>query len=504
MSTSTRGHGTWRRAIANLTDGQLQLMLVLLYLGSRAIFYFMGVRFDLRPLDTSWHILDPALLRDDLLRSVWFTPGQPPLYNLMLGAVMKLSADPAFRAGVFALLYGTASLTTCLLLYRLLRRLEVVGWLAWSATALFMLSPALVLYENIPYYMMFELLLLTLACLQCHVAIERGTWRSYFALFMVLTTLIWIRAMFQIYWLLVLVAFCMLARPDRLRTILRAAVVPVLFVLALYAKNLAVTGEFATSSWLGMSLVKHTVHQLPLEERRQLVAEGELSPLASRDITFDVPEQLPAYFARQAPTGIAVLDQPRKSTQHVNYHHLAYVAVSRDALHDALYVIEHHPRLYLRSIREAFLMFMRPAADYPYLRPNRDALEPWGRLYAHLFAGQLRYPKDPWFVREPGTIGYVVLVAYVLSVAAGLTWLVRDKLRQGAAQHITLGFIWLNVMYVSFVGNALEIGENQRFRFVVQPLLIVILAVLLTRLALARRHARPSHALGDRVSTLPA
>jgi hypothetical protein len=491
------------KSISSPSDRALQLALVLAFLGSRVVFHLLGVRFDLRPLDTSWHILDPVLLREDLLRSALSSPAQPPLYNLMLGAVLKLGSDPALLAGSFRVLYGAMSLGTCLLLFQLLRRLGIKAGGAWFASALFMVSPALALYECIPYYELPVLLLLTLAGLQCHRALECPARRRFFWLFMSMAALIWLRPMFQIQWFVTLLAFCIAARPRQWRSLLRAASLPLLLVLALYGKNLVISGQLATSSWLGMSLVKHTVHQLPLAEREQLVEQGALSPLALRNTTFDPPDMLPAYFSQQPATGIAALDQRTRSTGHPNFHHLAYVAVSRQALHDALYVIEHHPRLYLRSVGEAFLMFLRPASDYPYLRPNRDAIERWASGYARFVAGQPRYVRDPWFVREPGTMGYVLLTSYALCAVAGLAWLVRRQLRGGRPVDVTLGFLWLNIMYVSFLGNALEIGENQRFRFQVHPFMIAILCVLVARTAAAWRKARLGSRLRERVSDLP-
>lgn len=37
---------------------------------------------------------------------------------------------------------------------------------------------------------------------------------------------------------------------------------------------------------------------------------------------------------------------------------------------------------------------------------------------------------------------------------------------------------WVTVAYVTVAGNALEVGENQRFRFEVEPLVLVLAAWL--------------------------
>ena len=92
------------------------LWLIALYAISRLAFRAAGVRFDLRPLDTSWQILDPVLLRHDLLESLFYMPGQPPLYNLMLGLVLKTGGNDTVLALLFRCLYSAMALATVLLL----------------------------------------------------------------------------------------------------------------------------------------------------------------------------------------------------------------------------------------------------------------------------------------------------------------------------------------------------------------------------------------------------
>jgi hypothetical protein len=51
-------------------------------------------------------------------------------------------------------------------------------------------------------------------------------------------------------------------------------------------------------------------------------------------------------------------------------------------------------------------------------------------------------------------------------------------------------YLFSSLLYVSVVGNMLEIGENCRFRFMVDPFFVVLLAMALTR-ALTRRKSPP-------------
>jgi hypothetical protein len=48
-------------------------------------------------------------------------------------------------------------------------------------------------------------------------------------------------------------------------------------------------------------------------------------------------------------------------------------------------------------------------------------------------------------------------------------------------QRATLGLACVNIAYVALVVNSLTAGENNRFRFVTDPLSLVLLAVLVDR-----------------------
>src|SRR5437868_15126712 len=71
-------------------DRRGMLFVVAAIVASRVIYYLLGVRFDMTPLGKFDQILDPVLLRTNLLQSLWYLHSQPPAFNLGLGIVLKL------------------------------------------------------------------------------------------------------------------------------------------------------------------------------------------------------------------------------------------------------------------------------------------------------------------------------------------------------------------------------------------------------------------------------
>ena len=72
---------------------------------SRALYYFLGVRFDSSLLYQAWQILDVNLLRDRLVESLLNLHCQPPLFNLFVGLIIKVCPnhlDAVFHGVTFA------------------------------------------------------------------------------------------------------------------------------------------------------------------------------------------------------------------------------------------------------------------------------------------------------------------------------------------------------------------------------------------------------------------
>jgi len=124
--------------------------LVALFIVSRVLLAATMGKLDTNPLLYYWQYADPKLLREDLLRTVFYLHSQPPLYNLFLGLGLKLF--PKTTRLPFAACQYLTSLVFALALVRLMRRLDVPKTLAFLLTAGFILSPPYLSYEHWLFY----------------------------------------------------------------------------------------------------------------------------------------------------------------------------------------------------------------------------------------------------------------------------------------------------------------------------------------------------------------
>ncbi len=473
----------------------------LAYLLSRLYALAHGVAFDASPIDTYWQLLDPALLQHDLGRSLWLLHSQPPLFNALVGLSLKLGgpAAPALLSAVFHLL----GLALHLAMTALMTRLSVRPAAALAVTAAFAFTPASLLYEAWLFYTWPVAALLTVAAVQLHRLATRPTPLAAAAFTAALAAVVLTRGAFHPLWLLAWSALALALHPRPRRRAALAAAAPLALVALVFIKNAALFGAPAGSTWLGMNLAKLTTHPLPPAERQHLADQGLLSP-----VSVHVPFSPLAAYADAAPDAFALpahlpphpaLTAPTKSTGATNYNHHAYIPISRAYLADARRLIAARPAHYARSVARAALLFARPPWDYAFLEPNRGRLHPlvtpWDTLYGVPGAPPGRPDPDDLtdLARRAGWLSALLAAAATLWALWTGARSLRDTSTRPRA--VTRLFVASTIAYVFAVGVLFELGENMRFRMMIEPLawcLVAAAAAALLRALLRRPLDRPA------------
>jgi hypothetical protein len=470
-----------------LKPGRREILLVAAaFLLTRILAAALGVRFDVAPLDFYWQYVDPALLARDLWGSVLPLHSQPPLFNLFLGAVLRL--PEGLRMPAFQAVYLTLGLTLVLALLGLLARLGVGPRLRTGLTLITVVSPVLVLYENLLSPALPIAAALTGSALFFHRFMAERRLGDGLVFGAFVAALVLTHSLFHLIWLIVALGLAALglwrprptpaaARKTRLATAL-ALLLPLLLGLAWYARSLALHGSFAASSWLGMSLANTAPRMMSPADRRSLLT-GERAVLKIPPFS-----PLPAY-AGLVPTppatGRPVLDQPWKSTGAINLHHLAYRDVSRLYRDAWVSLVRLRPDLQARAVGAAWLVSFHSAADSSWFGDNRVRLGLWPDLGRWL-SGQV----EPF----QGVLGgWYVAWLTLLGWAAGVAWGIWESvkaLRTGRQDRsrpaaLTVAYLTFTVLWVALVGNLVELGENDRFRLFAQPLATALLGGFLAK-----------------------
>jgi hypothetical protein len=424
-----------------------------------------GLRFDADTLHY-WHLLDLGILREDLLRGLLYLHSQPPLYNLAVGLVLKCVPEPsaarAFEAALLVL--GFLAIAG---IHALIVELGTPRRAALGFALLQTLSTTWLVYESWLFYTLPVAALLTWAAVFLARA-ARGSRRAAVACAASVLALSWTRATYHPAWAALSLALLLVAvhggAPRVVRAARRGALVALVLVLALPAKNALLVGAFAGSSWLGMNLAHMTTERLPEAMREEWIRAGALSPLA-RVPSFSplsaFPEEL-----RAVPPGLPAhpaLTAPLKADGAPNFNHAAYVRIAREYQQAARVVVARRPDVYLERVRRAVRTWLRPPTDYILVVPAREALGDWDRLHSRLLL---------WSSLERRRAGpsWVLLPAAVLLLLA----LAQRAPAERRRALVLTAFPLLAIAWNAGFSNLLDVEENNRFRVEVEGLMVAL------------------------------
>jgi len=353
----------------------------------------------------------------------------------------------------------------------LMRRSEIPDGISAAVLALFALSPGFAVYRYWLFYTLPVAFALLVAAIGLTLYLERER-RIGLILFTSAATLVMMtRSVFHPLWL---VAACVVLLPFvRSRgKFLLACAVPLVIVNLWFLKNYHVVGSYAGSTWLGMSLTKRW--PLSQKEVAELKSRGALPAFWQRR-PFQEPANFePFGFFRGEEHLHPALDAPYKSNGEPNFNHRDYVAISDAMLAGDRYLIRHYPVRYARRVATAFLLFVQPGpnsvhflVDYDFDRVHRYR-DAWTRYL--FWGGPVTRPIRMF--APPPNLGLVLFPILLLAGA--------HAARRGSGLY---AFLLVTIVWVAAVANLIEIGENDRMRWEVEPFLAILLGYTVHRVA---------------------
>ena len=477
---------------------------------SRLGYYLLGVRFDARPIQHYFQFIDPELLKHRLIESMYYLHVQPPGWNLYIGMFLKLF--PSSYSTALHCAYLVLGLVTYWFVFYLMRVLGVSRWVAFTLTAWFLVSPGVVLFENLLLYeyVVWFLLVAAAAVLWRYAAGGSAFWILVF--FALLLALVFVRNFFHLIYVVAILAVLVYLFKGQRKSVLLAAALPLLIVLGLYTKNWILFGAFSGSTWLGMNMDTITAHQLTGTEARDLISRGVISPVALLDIGTPIELYRP-YIQPPARTGIPVLDDCVTSTGATNFNCLAFRQIQHIYTRDGLALLRTYPIVYLRSFEAAWFTYFLPTGDFPSFDLNRPRIRAIDRFWNVVFFGQFEDAGDRKNLRRladrGASISLVFHTGVFLMTGLPLLWIwgivyLVCGVRRGVldrASATLLGFLLFNIGYVTAIANLLSSFENNRYRFPIDAFYVVLLGVALEQLI--RRYGTATASSGVVVTTLP-
>lgn len=460
-------------------------VLLIVFAASRLVAYGLGIRYDASPMYWFFQILDPVHLQTKLWQSLFYLHSQPPGFNFLIGLI--LNSTPGSELFAFRTVYLLTGLFMVFGFFFILEKLKIPRYVSMPLTVFFMISPPVILFENWLFYTYPTALMLLASGILLYLYFEKHTWTPLALFFFMLGAIIVMRSLFTTMWFLIILIGVLLHDTKNVKKIMVCALLPFLFVTCLHLKNHLVFDQPTLSSWFGMNLIKMT-STVPQEKIDAHIERGEI-PAIARVQPFGSPEKYSEFAVFDTTTGIPALDTPYKSTGFPNYNHIGYVSVSRQYLDAAQFLIQKYPAHYGLSVIKACYAHLRPSCDSVIFRGNnRERLKRWVTFYQDYLLGDVL--KNVWHTTYTNRFGqqrtvhinflYVFIpVLYVWSIIGALR---PHKARLNKAGVVFFQFVAFNIVYVTIVGNLIDVSENMRFRFLLVPFTYILLALLLNKL----------------------
>jgi hypothetical protein len=418
--------------------------IVSVFTVSRIIFFLLGVRFDITPLTQALQLIDPRLLKTRFLESIFYLHSQPPLFNVFVGIILKVF--PQCYIAVFSIIYYLVGMALGIALFLLMRKLGVHIHVATLLAIVFILNPAVVLYENWLLYTYPVALFLTAAALFLYRYLAQEKPLDGFMFFFLLACLGLTISTLHITWFLLFFILVVVYKRHRWKKVLAVGLVPLMVLSAVYLKNYYLFGTCTLSRVImGNALINMSILHVPVDKIKELYRSGKISIFTA--IIFFTPaeeeeEHLeetlkdelkklpypPRIITREAPvgiredyitdeekkelykegrmtifkrvdigikelskehgarvTGIPVLDQGRNSAAaSANWNYLKYFIVTEKIMKDSIVLTRHYPKGYMESLKRAYAIYFFPGpTDATF--PNRQFIKGYENIYHFMF-----------------------------------------------------------------------------------------------------------------------
>ena len=453
-----------------------------------ALFYKEGLGMIIQPSsdidwDYFWQTLPLEALRTNLIESLWYLHAQPPLFNVYGAFFIRLFYPHHLEAMHYAnIILGavlSGMMVPILLNFTGSRRVAAV------VAVILALSPTLFLYEAFALYTIPVAFLVVLSVYWLTRFARQPRLGYLIAFVLTLNLMILTRSLYHLVILGIgLPLVCVLAQ-KMWRRVLVISVLVSLFSVGWYAKNYVEFGFFGASSWQGFGWWRIVSFNYTEAE---LIDLAQANIIDERAIGIDVlgEPNLYAVPGFEATSNIDVLSR-------ADYNNLNIVAIAKMLQASATRLMAHAPSHYLLNVINAYLAYSKPSSQHVHPTfPNNVAKIPLHEsISADLIQGQALAERLTGLGFSPVIFfGYpITVILYLWSLLRRCAFSPRrwTKIMQADAPLLFAAFL---AAYTTLVSSLFELGENERFKVLVEQLLWAFMISVLYRASPFSRRRR--------------
>jgi hypothetical protein len=446
-----------------------------------------GQRFNTDYLNYGWQLIPWDVLSTDPLRSVFYLHIQPPLWNLFLGLAAWFS--PFSDRATLQVLMALIGFVVAWLAAALGRRLGLSRRASVIVALIATLHPEVLKGAFEPTYeLATAALLLAVLIAVSDLTRKENVLRSLVILASAVTVTALTRSLYHPAWALLIVIFglWLMRRRINWKSSVLVLSIPVIFMGSWMAKNEVMFGHTTMSSWFGMNLQRAVIPVLPKDDLDEMYAKGQISEIAMIG-PFGKYELYQNVFEDCVPTrSHRSLVEPTRTTDQwsPNFNYECFLPLYDQAGKDAIAVIKEHPEAWLEgrlwSLRTTIAVSPIPSESKSEVMTGLDRVFSMARLD---FGGVLS--TKGWGTPIYGQLeahadfGLMLIPMYLTIGWIGL-WQILQRLRRKQLSAASTIYVVgsFTVAFTVIVGAIAELGEQSRFRTMIDPIVTVMFLAL--------------------------
>jgi len=459
-------------------------VITLGFIVSNIIAYALGVRMDAHALGQFWQVIDIELLRTDLLGSLYYFHAQPPLFNLFIGLGLKLF--PESWLSFFAVMYSLMGLGLLVLTGWMMRQLKLNDYVSLIFLTLFAFHPNFMVYTHWLFYTLPMAFMVSLAMVLLVQYLRTGNSRWAHAFFFSAMICVLSRSVYHPLWYIGVGGGALIFMKAGLRKrFFTAAIIPFLLINLVFLKNYSLVGLYQGSSWVGLNFSQGwgSWFGAPLsdEEKLNLVKDKIVEPVWIEGV-FQGPATYKKYgyftdetLASREKTH-PVMDNLYKTgpdSDQINFNHWEYAELSKVFLKSVKGAMLAYPDRYLERVRRATGNFLNPGPDSVLGMVNYDIVP----------MESYKKTVNETIIFGGGYLKYIVKYAgFPLLILFAIIFVLWDRIKKQAplfdeSLRAPIVYMILTVLWCTVCSCLVEVGENNRMRFMIDSFLLVFMAV---------------------------
>jgi len=447
------------------------LIIVIVFISSKIIIYqnFLQIH---SGFESYWQLAHVDLLRNDLFDTIKYLHMQPPLWNLIVGLLLKISdGNYEFSSKIILNIHWFFSFFILLIIKYFCEEFNLNSLSKSIIYLIFIFHPSIIFFENIPYYAHSVVFLFTVMSLLIYKLQKTNKYKYEIYFYLIITILIYLISAFVP---LLLIAFFIIFRfLDNLNKQnhnffikFRNFILILIIAFIPYLKNYFIFGTFTKGTWSGLQLATTTTNLPDLTNQRvfykcglgltfgdQLIKEHRDSKKKELENYFKKYKKDPNKLNHESIIG-------EKSTR----NHLAMISRSEWCLRKNLENINYNKIKWIKGrINEFLLPHSQLAIDYDIIEiPN--GFEKIKEIKKNLY-------KKKSFKRAKQIFVFVfMLLIYLVIIYKILSHKEKSYVRSAYL------FIFLVYAYIMLISSLFGNQEGQRFMhygFIIQILFFI-------------------------------